>query len=140
MLKENTHNRFTALFPGLLGWASARRNLLLDFMVQRRISEADTLKIRLGVTPSLLISDPPPLSPHFFTLDALHCNGIVLPKSIKYRHVYFHNIRFWIMTDRVFTNSNVSILQSLLYSVQNTTTHSCTGWLQIDLWKRLKFV
>jgi len=35
------------------------------------ISEADTLTIRLGTTPSGLISDPTPLSPHFFTPDAL---------------------------------------------------------------------
>jgi len=31
------HNRFTALFPGPSGWASARRELL-DFMVQGKIN------------------------------------------------------------------------------------------------------
>jgi len=31
------HNRFTALFPGLPGWAGARRELL-DFMVQGKIN------------------------------------------------------------------------------------------------------
>jgi len=44
--------------------------LLLDFMVQGKISAADTPTIRLGVTPSGLISDPPPSSP-IFTPDAL---------------------------------------------------------------------
>jgi len=56
------HNRFTTLFPGLHGWAGGRKKLLLDFMVQEEISEAD---IRLGATPSGLISDPPPSSPPF---------------------------------------------------------------------------
>jgi len=44
--------------------------LLLDFMVQGEISEANTPTIRLGATPSGLISDPPPSS-HSFTPDAL---------------------------------------------------------------------
>jgi len=39
------HNRFTALFPWLPRWASARKKLL-DFMVQGEISEADTPTIR----------------------------------------------------------------------------------------------
>jgi len=38
--------------------------------VQGEISEADTLTIRLGATPSGLISDPPPSSPIFMP-DAL---------------------------------------------------------------------
>jgi len=50
--------------------ASARRNLLLDFLVQGKITEADTLTIRMGATPSGLNSDPPPSSP-IFTPDAL---------------------------------------------------------------------
>ena len=47
-----------------------KKKLLLDFMVQGGISDADTPTIRLGATPSGLISDPPPSSP-IFTLDAL---------------------------------------------------------------------
>jgi len=39
-------------------------------MVQGKITEADTPTIRLGATPSVLISDPPPSS-SIFTLDAL---------------------------------------------------------------------
>ena len=61
----HTHNRLTALFPGLPGWAGARRNLL-DFMVQGKITEADTPTIRLGATSSGLISDPPPSYPNFY--------------------------------------------------------------------------
>jgi len=45
------HNRFMALFLGPSGWAGARRELL-DFMVQEKITEADTPTIRLGATPS----------------------------------------------------------------------------------------
>ena len=61
---------FYSPFPGLPGWAGAKRNLLLDFTVQGKISEADTLTIPLGATPSGLINDPPPSSP-IFTPDAL---------------------------------------------------------------------
>jgi len=39
-------------------------------MVQGKTSEADTPTIRLGATPSRLISDPPPSSP-IFTSDAI---------------------------------------------------------------------
>jgi len=35
-------------------------------MVQGNITEAETPTIRLGATPSGLISDPPPSSPHFY--------------------------------------------------------------------------
>jgi len=36
----------------------------LDFMVQGKITEADTPTIQLGATPSRLISDPTPSSPN----------------------------------------------------------------------------
>jgi len=63
----HTHTTiFMALFPGLSGWAGARRKLLLDFMVQGKIAEADTPTIRLGTTPSGLINDPPPSSPRLY--------------------------------------------------------------------------
>ena len=52
----HTHILFTATFLGLPSWAGARRKLLLDFMVQGKITEADTPTIRLGATPSGLIS------------------------------------------------------------------------------------
>ena len=61
----DTHNRFTAFFRRLPSWASARRNLLFDFMVQGKITEADTLTVQLGATPPRLISDPRASSPHF---------------------------------------------------------------------------
>ena len=70
MKQYNTHNHFTALFPGLPGWTGVRRNLLLDFMLQGGISEADTPTMRLGATTSGLISDPRPSS-HIFAPDAL---------------------------------------------------------------------
>jgi len=58
------HNRFTALFPGVPGWAGARRELL-DFMMQGRLTKADILTIR---TNQCL----PPPSPHiFYRPDAL---------------------------------------------------------------------
>jgi len=67
----HTHNRFTTLFPGQpRGWAGARRKCLRNFMVQGKITEADTLTIRLGTIPSRLISVPPPSSPIFMP-DAL---------------------------------------------------------------------
>jgi len=71
--KTHTHTHtqpFYAPLSGLPGWAGARRNLLLDFLVQGEISEADTPTVWLGATPSGLTSDPPPSSP-IFTPDAL---------------------------------------------------------------------
>jgi len=63
----NTHTQlFMALFPGQSRSAGARRDLLPDFVVQGKITEADTPTIRLGATPSGLISDPPPTSPHLY--------------------------------------------------------------------------
>ena len=71
MLPPPHHNRFTVLFPGPPGWAGARRELL-DFMVQGRLTEADTLTIRLGATPSWLTSAHLHYPPHiFYASDAL---------------------------------------------------------------------
>ena len=50
---------FYSPFLGQPTSASARKNLLLDFIVQEKITEADTPTIQLGTTPSRLISDPP---------------------------------------------------------------------------------
>ena len=44
---------------------TSANHLLLDFMVQSKITEADTPTVQLGATPSKLVSDPPPSSPHF---------------------------------------------------------------------------
>ena len=77
-----THNHFTALFPGLPGWADARRKLLVDFMVQGKTTEADTPTIQVGATPSGLISDPPPSSPHF-TPDTLPAAFLPLYLCLK---------------------------------------------------------
>jgi len=63
------HNRFTALFPGPPRWASARRELL-DFMVQGRLTEADTPTIRLGATPSGVTSARLHHPPIFYRRDA----------------------------------------------------------------------
>ena len=58
------HNHFTALFPGPPGWAGARRELL-DLWCKGRLTEAYTLTIRLGATPSGLNQYPPLPSPLF---------------------------------------------------------------------------
>jgi len=58
LLEQHTNNRFMDLLPGLPGWAGATRNLLLEFMMQGKIAEADTSTIRLSATPSGLIRDP----------------------------------------------------------------------------------
>ena len=62
---KQTHTQPSyALFPQLPGWAGARRNLL-HFVVQGKITEADTWTTQVGATPSGLISDPPSSSPYF---------------------------------------------------------------------------
>jgi len=60
------HNRFTALFPGPPASAGARKEFL-DFVVQGKITEADTPTIRLGTTPSGLTSAHLHHPPIFFT-------------------------------------------------------------------------
>jgi len=60
-----------------------KKELLLDFMVQGEISEADTPTIRRGATPTGLVSDPPPSSP-IFKLDALPLNCSWLGTGSKY--------------------------------------------------------
>ena len=55
---------FYGAFSSTTWWTGVRRDLL-DFVVPGKISEADTLTIRLGATPSGLISYPPRSSPIF---------------------------------------------------------------------------
>jgi len=55
---------FYGRFPVLPGWAGARRNLVDKSSGE--ISEAGKSSIRLGATPSGLISNPPPPSRHFY--------------------------------------------------------------------------
>jgi len=73
------HTHTHTVFLGLPGWAGARRKLLLDCMVQGKITEADTPTIRLGAIPSGLISDPPPSYPHFHAGSPSCCNPPNLP-------------------------------------------------------------
>jgi len=61
-----THNRFTDSLRVYLSEAVPEEILLLDFIVQEKITEADTLTIWMGATPSRLISDPPPAFPVFY--------------------------------------------------------------------------
>jgi len=58
-----THNHFTALFWDHLG-ELVPEEILLD-VVYGKIIEADIPAIRVGSSPSALISDPPS-SPHFY--------------------------------------------------------------------------
>jgi len=104
----HTHNYFTALFPGLPGRASARRrNLLLDFMMQGKITEADTLTIWLTATPSGLISDPPPSSPCFYA----GCPSLGNPPTLS-----------WLGTGTKYAGLNTQWLGfvRILYQVQCT--------------------
>ena len=64
---NNHHNRFTALFLGPLGWASARRELL-DFMVQGKINRGRHTNHPAGCHSIRTNQCPPlPSSPYFFT-------------------------------------------------------------------------
>jgi len=65
------HNRFTALFPNHLGEPVPEENFW-TLWCKERLTEADTMTIRLGATPSGLTSahlhHPPP---YFYRPDAL---------------------------------------------------------------------
>ena len=59
-------------------------------MVPGEISEADTPTIRLGATPSGLISDPPPSFPHFYA-DALPATALpIYPGSEQVPNMLAH--------------------------------------------------
>jgi len=60
------HNRFTALFPGLPGWAGAKRELL-DFMVQGKINRGRQTGHPAGRHSIRTKQCQPPPSPIFFT-------------------------------------------------------------------------
>ena len=65
-LHNHTHNRFTALFPGPPGWAGARRENFWTLWCKGKLTEADTLTIRLGTTIRTNQCPPPPSRPIFF--------------------------------------------------------------------------
>jgi len=87
-LIRHTHNRFTALFRDHLGEPVPEEILLVDFVVQGKITEADRPTIRLDATLSGLISDPPPSS-SIFTPDALP--AVTLPHYLGLIRQYVHN-------------------------------------------------
>jgi len=66
----HTYDRFMALFLGLPGWTGARRKLLLDFMVQGVILEADNTNNPDG-HHSIRTNQRPIPSCTIFTPDAL---------------------------------------------------------------------
>jgi len=88
----HAHNRLMALCLGLRGWAGTSRNIhpimrehqrrdtchLLGFMVQGKITEADTLPIRLDATPSGISVPPPPSSRPFL------CRMLFLLQSAQF--------------------------------------------------------
>jgi len=57
------HHHFMAIFPGLPRWAGARGNLLLDFMEQGEISEAESGWVALRSDQSAIHLHQ---SPHFY--------------------------------------------------------------------------
>jgi len=71
VLTYHHHNRFTALFPGPLGWAGARRELL-DFMVHEEINRGRHTDHPAGRHSIRTNQCPPPPSPaYFYGQDAL---------------------------------------------------------------------
>jgi len=71
---RHTHNRFTALFPGLPGSAGARRKLLLDFMVQEKIRCRHTNN-PAGCHSTRTNQRPTSLIPHFYAECPFCCNS-----------------------------------------------------------------
>jgi len=72
----NTHTHthmhahtYTTLLPGLPGEPVPKENLILEFMVQGKIT--DHPAIQLGATPSGLINNPPPSSQFLYRMPFL---------------------------------------------------------------------
>ena len=72
-------------------------HLFLGFLVQGKITEADTPTVRLGATPSELISDPPPPSP-IFTPDALPVATLPISFCLRQAQKYagLHTSMAWL--------------------------------------------
>jgi len=89
------HNRFMALFLGTPSWTNKKRELL-DFMVQGRLTQADTPIIRLGATPSGLSSAHLHHPPIFLQAGCPSCrpaNSVKALKATNYKlHFNGHNI------------------------------------------------
>jgi len=67
MMHKHAHSRLTTLCPRLPGWAGTRMYMYLhNFMLQGKITEADTPTILLDATPSRLLVPPLPSSTHFY--------------------------------------------------------------------------
>jgi len=76
------HNRFTALFPGLPGWAGARRELL-DFMMQGKINRGRHTNHPAGRHSILTNQCPPPPTPHFLQAGCPSCHQTNSVKALK---------------------------------------------------------
>jgi len=79
------HNRFTALFPGPSGWASARRELL-DFMVQGKINRGRHTDHPYGRHSIRTKQCPPPPSPIFFMGWMPFLPLLIFPCTMKFRN------------------------------------------------------
>ena len=78
------HIRFKALFLGPPGWAGARREKnLWALWCKGRLTEADTLTIWLGATPSGLTSAHLHHSPSFLQAGCPSCNPTNIVKALK---------------------------------------------------------
>jgi len=138
-VKTYIHNHFMTLSPGLPGWASARRNLFLDFMVQGKITEANTPTIWLGATPCGLISDPPASSPKIYARCPL-CHNLPtlswLGTGTKYtglhgqwRGLACKNLNLWCL-EVDFRTANVSkrFMYALLCIFHHKYFMTCSKW------------
>jgi len=119
------HNRFTVLFPGLPGWAGARRELL-DFMVQGKINRGrhtDNPAGRHSIWTNQCLPSP---SPIFYRPDALPATQPTV--SQHWRQVC------WYITVKSLTNSHWQCMQwhikqtqhhkALTECIYNSRTHS----------------
>jgi len=110
MKHTHTHSHFTALCPGLPGWAGTRRDIhpltpetcrgsLSSFWILRgmgKIIEASAPTIRLYATPFGPSMPPPPSSPQF-NAGCSSCNLSWLGTGTKYAglHTWRVETRFW---------------------------------------------
>ena len=102
--KSHTHTTVLRPFSGTTRVSQCqcqKKNILLDFTVQGKISDADTPTIRLGATPSGLISDPPPF--HFYAVCPSCCKFYCYCSKLLFNQFIFHfgqvskgvQLKFW---------------------------------------------
>ena len=139
------HNRFTALFPGPLGWAGARRELL-DFMVQGKINRDRHTDHPAG-RHSIRTNQYPPSPSSFFTGRMLFLSPNQQCQSTEcIATLATLKITDWLIDWLIEVHSSYIKLQTTVYviftgvSLNHSKTLKETMWYTLASTRHIQFV